>query len=237
MTVKDELLELVSELRSTFEKHQNTGFHEWPLADFVAPVKTTQLDETIDWSASKSQKRGSLLDAREELGDCTRCQLHKTRKNIVFGTGNEKADLMFIGEAPGADEDAQGVPFVGKAGQLLDKMIVAMGLKRQDVYIANVLKCRPPNNRDPKAEEVSECRVFLEKQILAIRPKVIVTLGKPAAHLILQTKAPLSALRGNWHRFMESDVMPTFHPAYLLRDPRKKKEAWNDLQAVMAKLD
>jgi DNA polymerase len=179
----------------------------------------------------------SLQQLREALGDCQRCKLASSRKNIVFGVGDSSAPLMFVGEAPGADEDRLGEPFVGRAGQLLNKMIAAMGWRREDVYIANVLKCRPPNNRDPQPDEVEACKPFLARQIAAIKPRVIVTLGRPAAHLLLDTRAPISALRGRWQQHAGIKVMPTFHPAYLLRDPSKKRDAWSDLQSVMAELE
>ncbi len=174
---------------------------------------------------------------RQELGDCTRCKLSKTRNKIVFGAGAPDAQLMFIGEAPGAEEDKTGQPFVGRAGQLLSKMIDAMGWSRNSVYIANVLKCRPPGNRNPEREEVAACRPFLEAQVQAIGPQMIVTLGKPAAHLILDTTAPISALRGRFGQFQGIAVMPTFHPAYLLRSPDKKRDTWQDLKMVMMSLE
>jgi len=177
-----------------------------------------------------------LLAVRADLGDCQRCKLAKTRGKIVFGVGAPDAPLMFVGEAPGADEDRLGEPFVGRAGQLLDKMIAAMGWTRESVYIANVLKCRPPGNRDPQSDEVTACEPFLARQIEAIGPRVIVTLGKPAAHLLLRTSAPISALRGTWKEFRGTPVMPTFHPAYLLRSPERKAEAWSDLKQVIARL-
>ncbi len=173
---------------------------------------------------------------RTDLGNCQRCKLASTRNKIVFGVGSESAPLMFVGEAPGADEDRIGEPFVGRAGQLLDKMIVAMGWTREHIYIANVLKCRPPGNRDPQPDEIAECEPFLARQIEAIAPRVIVTLGKPAAHLLLKTTAPISALRGTWKEVRGTPLMPTFHPAYLLRSPDKKRDAWNDLKLVIARL-
>ena len=173
---------------------------------------------------------------REDIGDCQRCELAKSRKNLVFGVGSETASVMFIGEAPGAEEDRLGEPFVGPSGQLLDKMIVAMGFSRETVYIANVLKCRPPNNRDPKAAEVASCEGFLARQIRRVAPSVIVTLGKPAAHLLLKSTASMGSLRGVWQDCDGVAVMPTYHPAYLLRDPSKKRETWADLQQVMARL-
>jgi uracil-DNA glycosylase len=174
---------------------------------------------------------------REDLGDCTRCVLHKQgRKQIVFGVGNPKADLMFIGEAPGADEDLQGEPFVGRAGQLLNNMIKAMGLRREDVYIANIIKCRPPGNRTPEREECETCSPFLMRQIAAIKPKAIVALGAVAAKTLLAINAPMSEFRGRWFDFRGTKLAVTYHPAFLLRDPRQKKETWKDLRMVMKEL-
>ncbi|HXE90096.1 MAG TPA: uracil-DNA glycosylase [Terriglobales bacterium] len=170
---------------------------------------------------------------RADIGDCTRCRLHQGRKNIVFGVGNPRADLMFIGEGPGADEDEQGEPFVGRAGQLLNRMIEAMGLKRSDVYIANVVKCRPPGNRTPERDECDTCSPFLMRQIEAIAPRVIVALGAVAARTLLEVNQSMAALRGSWHDFRGIPLAVTYHPAFLLRDPRQKKEAWKDLQMVM----
>src|SRR6202045_2228233 len=174
---------------------------------------------------------------REDLGDCTRCKLHKQgRKQIVFGVGNPHAELMFVGEAPGADEDQQGEPFVGRAGQLLNNMIKAMGLRREDVYIANVVKCRPPGNRTPERDECETCSPFLMRQIAAIKPKVIVALGAVAAKTLLAINAPMSEFRGRWFDFRGTKLAVTYHPAFLLRDPRQKKETWKDLQMVMKEL-
>jgi DNA polymerase len=173
-----------------------------------------------------------LDGVRQELGDCQRCKLAKTRKTIVFGQGNPEAALMFVGEAPGADEDEQGLAFVGKAGQLLTKIIEAMGMKREDVFIANILKCRPPQNRNPEPDEVLACHPFLEKQIAAIQPKVIVGLGKFGAQWLLKTMEPITRLRGRLGQFQGITVMPTYHPAYLLRNPGAKKEVWEDMKAV-----
>lgn len=174
---------------------------------------------------------------REDLGDCTRCRLHKQgRKQIVFGVGNPRAQLMFIGEAPGADEDDQGEPFVGRAGQLLNNMIKAMGLRREGVYIANIIKCRPPGNRTPERDECDTCSPFLMRQIAVIKPKVIVALGAVAAKTLLAINAPMAELRGHWYQFRGTKLAVTYHPAFLLRDPRQKKEAWKDLQMVMKEL-
>jgi len=181
-------------------------------------------------------KLPTLESVRADLGDCTRCKLHKGRHNIVFGVGNPRARLMFVGEAPGEDEDLQGFPFVGKAGQLLTKMIEAMGLKREDVYIANTVKCRPPNNRNPEPDELESCEPFLKGQLAAVRPEVIVTLGKFAAQSLLRDATPITRLRGQWRQYEGIPVMPTFHPAYLLRSPGEKGKVWEDLKQVMKKL-
>ncbi len=178
----------------------------------------------------------SLEEIRQELGDCQRCKLWKSRTRIVFGVGNPEADLMFVGEAPGADEDAQGIPFVGRAGRLLTRIIEAMGLKREQVYIANILKCRPPNNRDPEPDEVETCEGFLFKQIEAVQPKIIVALGRYAAQILLQTKVPISKIRGEFFQFQNSLLIPTFHPSYLLRNPSAKRPVWEDMKAVQARL-
>jgi DNA polymerase len=185
----------------------------------------------------------ALQRIREDLGDCTRCKLHRLgRKQIVFGVGNPGAELMFVGEGPGADEDAQGVPFVGRAGQLLNNMIKAMGLRREDVYIANIVKCRPPGNRQPERDECETCSPFLMRQIATVKPKAMVALGATAAKNLLAMNAPMSELRGRWYDFKPAGSDPawpgarlavTYHPAFLLRDPRQKGEAWKDLQMVM----
>jgi DNA polymerase len=172
----------------------------------------------------------------DDIGDCTRCALHKGRNKIVFADGSPTARLMFVGEGPGADEDAQGLPFVGRAGQLLNNMIAAMGLKREEVYIANVVKCRPPGNRTPEPEEANTCSTFLFRQIDVVRPQVLVALGATAATYLLGQRQPLAGLRGRVHAFRGSQLIVTYHPAYLLRDPRQKKEAWADLQIAMREL-
>ena len=180
----------------------------------------------------------TLQEIREDIGDCTRCKLHTLgRKQIVFGVGNPNADLMFIGEAPGADEDVQGIPFVGRAGQLLTKMIEAMGFARDEVYIANVIKCRPPENRNPEPDEIEQCEPFLFKQIDSIRPKVIVALGSFAAKTLLKTQDSISRLRGRVYDYHGVQLIPTFHPSFLLRSPNQKKYAWDDLKKALALLD
>lgn len=178
-----------------------------------------------------------LAEIRMEIGECTRCKLCSTRTNIVFGVGNPHAELMFVGEAPGADEDEQGEPFVGRAGQLLTKIIEAMGYQRSDVYIANILKCRPPNNRPPEPDEVATCEPFLFKQIDTIKPKVIVALGTHAAHTLLKIDRPISKIRGQVLDYRgDVKLVPTFHPAYLLRSPDRKRDVWEDMKKVRALL-
>jgi DNA polymerase len=176
---------------------------------------------------------------RRDLGECTRCRLHQGRTQIVFGVGSPHARLMFVGEGPGADEDARGEPFVGRAGKKLDEMIASIGLKREQVYIANVVKCRPPGNREPDPEEVATCSPFLFQQIAAIRPKVIVTLGAPATRTLLDTRVGITRLRGTWHEYAGIPVMPTFHPAYLLRayTAENRRKVWEDIRAARARLD
>lgn len=213
-------------------------------------ILSPQLSESIQGShslmpkASKSlpsasplpeiqDKSAALKAIREDIGDCTRCGLHKGRNKLVFGVGNINADIMFVGEGPGADEDAQGEPFVGRAGQLLNNMISAMGIKREDVYIANVVKCRPPGNRAPEKDEADTCSPFLMRQIDVVKPKVIVALGATAAKNLLAMNDSMANLRGRWYDFRGTKLIVTFHPAYLLRDPRQKKETWKDLQMVM----
>ena len=179
----------------------------------------------------------ALTGIREDLGDCTRCKLHKAgRHHIVFGVGNPQADLMFVGEAPGRDEDLQGIPFVGRAGQKLTQIIEAIGLKRDDVYIANVIKCRPPENRNPEPDEVDTCEPFLFRQVDAIRPKVIVALGTFAARSLLKTADSISRLRGRVYDYRGAKLVPTFHPAYLLRNPNCRREVWEDMKKVRALL-
>jgi len=184
-----------------------------------------------------AERDAALQAIREEIGDCTRCPLaYAGRRNIVFGDGNPGARLMFVGEGPGADEDASGLPFVGKAGQLLNNMIAAMGLKREEVYIANIVKCRPPANRVPEPVEANTCTQFLVKQIDVVQPEVIVALGSTAATYLLGVKQSLASLRGRWHSCRGAKLAVTYHPAFLLRDPRQKGEAWKDLQRVMAEM-
>lgn len=234
----DELRSLAARVRTNLTLRSRSGLAGVPAGKsrrglaVVAPVAT--IDD--DGATARPTGAAGLGLTREELGDCQRCKLAKGRTNIVFGVGNPEAHLVFVGEAPGADEDAQGEPFVGKAGQLLNKMIEAMGYRREDVYICNVVKCRPPGNRNPEPDEIEACEPFLKKQLAALRPRVIVTLGKFAAQCLLRDDTPISRLRGNFRTYEGVQLMPTFHPAYLLRDPSKKKETWEDLKTVMAAL-
>ena len=247
-----DLKEILEELRKYVEYHKALGLEylisKTDRADVgnmsfkgddirtKQPVKTTieaNLQLNIFDAASKKQ---TLEEIREEIGDCTRCKLHEGRTNIVFGEGNPKARLVFVGEGPGRDEDIQGQPFVGRAGQLLSKIINAMGLKRSDVYICNVVKCRPPANRTPEQDEIATCQQFLIKQLRAIDPEVIVCLGSVAAQSVLNTKVKLGELRGNFHTYGRARLMVTYHPAALLRNPGFKKPLWEDMQLVMKEL-
>jgi DNA polymerase len=199
-----------------------------------APRLAVAVEAATDAPPSSSDELESL--AREAAG-CTRCRLAERRRNVVVGEGDPHARVMFIGEGPGAEEDRTGRPFVGQAGALLDAMIFALGLERRQVYIANVVKCRPPGNRDPEIDEVAACAPFLDRQIALIRPQVIVALGKPAARRLTGSTAPISALRGRWSTYLGIPVLPTFHPAHLLRSPLAKREVWQDLKAVRARLE
>jgi DNA polymerase len=198
--------------------------------------KPLPIPPQIAASVGAADRAAALQIIRDEIGDCTRCALHKGRNRIVFADGSPNARLMFVGEGPGADEDAQGLPFVGRAGQLLNNMIAAMGLKREEVYIANVVKCRPPGNRTPEPEEANTCSPFLFRQIDVVRPQVLVALGATAATYLLGQRQPLAGLRGRVHAFRGTSLIVTYHPAFLLRDPRQKKEAWADLQIAMREL-
>jgi DNA polymerase len=243
--LRDELRGLVGDLRRGLAERARTGARTAPAGATPRPDAAVEAAARgADDGASVTEGgvatgrggRATLPQVRAWLGECTRCRLHETRTSIVFGTGAADAPLLFVGEAPGAEEDRRGEPFVGAAGQLLDKMIEAMGWRRDEVYIANVLKCRPPGNRDPRPDEVEACGPFLARQIEALAPRIIVTLGKPAAHALLSTTAPISSLRGRWHDHRGIKVMPTFHPAFLLREPGRKRDAWNDLKLVIDEL-
>jgi uracil-DNA glycosylase len=233
-----ELRELTRGLRAQLARHVAAGAWAAPggatarsaIVPYDVPV-----GEVYDEHEAPSGRR-SLAQIRAEVGDCTRCKLSTHRKSIVFGVGDPNAPLMFVGEAPGEQEDKRGEPFVGPAGELLDKMIEAMGWSRQSVYINNIVMCRPPNNRNPEADEVSSCKPFLDARIGSIAPRIIVALGRPASNTLLGRDAPISSLRGKFHDRNGIKVMPTFHPAYLLREPDRKRDAWSDLKLVMAEL-
>jgi DNA polymerase len=230
---REELLALVQSLTERIRVDRELGR---PLSYLSRenPGNAAPLASEQALSAEKFASEPPALEAvREELGDCRRCPLGSLRHRLVFGEGNPRAELVFVGEAPGADEDAQGRPFVGRAGQLLTKIIVAMGLKREEVYICNILKCRPPGNRNPQPDEIAACEPFLIRQIEAIRPRVLCALGSFSAHTLLKSEAPISTLRGHFHRYQGIPLMPTYHPAYLLRNPGAKKQVWEDVQAIM----
>ena len=205
-------------------------------AHSIAPRKPLPAAPMIAEAVPAAVRAAALQLIRDEIGDCTRCPLHSGRNKLVFADGSPAARLMFVGEGPGADEDAQGLPFVGRAGQLLNNMIAAMGLRREEVYIANVVKCRPPGNRTPEPEEANTCSPFLFRQIDVVRPQVLVALGATAATYLLGQRQPLAGLRGRVHAFRGMQLIVTYHPAFLLRDPRQKKEAWADLQIAMKEL-
>jgi DNA polymerase len=224
--------ETSSESPALFAQLEPDSHQEQPISarkPFPAPPQ-------IAAAVTPAGRADALQILRDEIGDCTRCPLHKGRNKLVFADGDPNARLMFVGEGPGADEDAQGLPFVGRAGQLLNNMIVAMGLKRQEVYIANIVKCRPPGNRTPEPEEANTCSPFLFRQIDIVRPQVLVALGATAATYLLGVRQPLAGLRGRIHAVHGCQLIVTYHPAYLLRDPRQKKEAWADLQIAMKEL-
>jgi uracil-DNA glycosylase len=210
-----------------WRKRRDTPDKSHPVS-FVGDTSEESRPVSLHLSAADA-----LAAIREDLGDCSRCKLHALgRKQIVFGVGNPNADLMFVGEAPGADEDVQGEPFVGRAGQLLTKIIEAIGMRREDVYIANVIKCRPPGNRNPEPDEVEQCEQFMFRQVDTIKPKVVVALGKFAAQALLRTNDPITRIRGREYTYRGAVLMPTYHPAYLLRTPSAKREVWEDMKRV-----
>ncbi|MBW2637209.1 MAG: uracil-DNA glycosylase [Deltaproteobacteria bacterium] len=236
MEERKELLELVSALKlHIVSSEEPKGLRDIAYmksdAQHGSDIKGQDLDAGETGAHNFRAKR--LGDIRLELGDCRRCDLNRTRKNLVFGEGSSEAELVFVGEAPGEREDIEGRPFVGRAGQLLTRIIEAMGLTRADVYICNILKCRPPGNRNPRPEEIEICEPFLIEQLQAIRPKVICAMGTFAAKTLLKTDLPISKLRGIFHTYQGIELMPTYHPAYLLRNPAAKKQVWSDMQMIM----
>ena len=240
-----ELAAVVVSLRRHLERRGRAGIHvvsrdgtQWKSKDAVDQVSLLNgVENDLFAEANPAYQTRSLEELRAAIGDCRRCKLCSGRTNLVFGVGHTKAKLMFVGEGPGRDEDLQGEPFVGRAGQLLNDIITkGMGLRREDVYITNVVKCRPPENRNPEPDEVAACEPFLKKQIDLIRPEIIVGLGKFAVQTLLQSKLPITKLRGQWHNYHGIKLMPTFHPAYLLRNPGDKKLVWEDIKKVIEAL-
>jgi uracil-DNA glycosylase family 4 len=238
---RDELANLVISLRRHLQRRQEAGIQFLPATHVSETSSTAKKNDLLSgadgelfFDSSSIFRAASLEELRTAIGDCRRCKLWPGRTHLVFGVGNRNARLMFIGEGPGRDEDLQGEPFVGRAGQLLTDIITkGMGLRREDVYIANVIKCRPPDNRNPEPDEVASCEPFLKKQIDLIQPEIIVALGKFAVQTLLQSKVPITRLRGNWHIYHGIKLMPTFHPAYLLRNPGDKKLVWEDIKKVI----
>jgi len=245
--VNQEFLDIITQVRMHLEYQHALGIKTIEILPVVsvrsakisAPVQAASkpAPDPVEEKSSTSQNSG-LTAVRDELGNCMRCKLHKNRTNIVFGEGNPNTVLVFVGEGPGNEEDQQGRPFVGAAGQLLTDIIVkGMNLKRADVYICNIVKCRPPDNRNPEPDEIGACEPFLIKQLQAIKPRVIVALGNIAAKTLLKTDKGITALRGTWQASHGIPLMPTFHPAYLLRNPKDKALVWKDIQQVMAKMN
>ncbi|WP_321371897.1 uracil-DNA glycosylase [uncultured Desulfuromusa sp.] len=225
--------EAISQGRAILEDLQQWGFESIITSPQEEPVPMAIQPD----SALTPENTNTLSEMEINLKNCCLCPLSKQRKNIVFGAGNPQARLVLVGEAPGREEDQQGIPFVGEAGKLLDKILLAMNLSREEVYICNVLKCRPPGNRDPQADEIAACEPFLKQQLALIQPELIITLGRFAAQELLKTTAPISKLRGKWHEYEGIPLMPTFHPAYLLRNPSGKRPVWEDMKKVMQRLN
>ena len=236
-TMDDQKTAVIKDVKSMLEYYQALGFDSLPFS--TKALTGAHIGSSPGGSVRPTVgKYDRLLNLREEIGDCHRCKLSKGRKNIVFGAGSANAGLMFIGEAPGKEEDIQGEPFVGEAGILLSKLIEKMGFRREAVYIANIIKCRPPMNRDPEEDEICSCRVFLDKQIDVIAPEFIITLGKIALMTLTNNdKIKITAARGNFFEYKGIPVMPTFHPAYLLRNPKDKWLTWADVQKVMERMN
>jgi uracil-DNA glycosylase family 4 len=248
--IRNELHKIVSDVRMhlEFQKALGVSVIETTIAEDICPAsismaapsaqKLVQNREEPEIQKPAAAAAGGLSAVRDELGDCTRCKLCTGRKTIVFGEGNPDAVLVFVGEGPGQEEDQQGRPFVGAAGQLLTDIIVkGMKLNREDVYICNIVKCRPPDNRNPEPDEIEACEPFLIKQLLAIKPKMIIALGNVAVKTLLKTKEGITRLRGTWKTYQGIPLMPTFHPAYLLRNPSDKKLVWEDIKKVLAEME
>ena len=230
-----ECRDVIRGCRAIFEDLRTAGVET--LAE--SPVRTDDPPHQVAQSVAApvvDVERETLVDIQNDLHDCQRCGLCQQRTQVVFGVGNPDARLVLVGEAPGYQEDKQGEPFVGEAGQLLDRILFAMKLRREDVYICNLIKCRPPSNRDPQPEEIASCEVFLKRQLAVISPELILCLGRFATQTLLQTGAPIGKLRGRWHTYEGIPLMPTFHPAYLLRNPTGKQQVWEDVKQVMHRL-
>jgi len=222
--------EIIADLKSYLEYLKGIGIEALPLFE-------TKAVDLLSNPSPNTPSVETLEEIRRELGKCSRCKLHRTRRTLVFGEGNEKAKLMFVGEGPGYDEDVQGRPFVGKAGQLLTKIIQSINLQREEVYITNIIKCRPPQNRNPEPDEIECCKPFLLKQINTIQPQIICALGTFAAQSLLKTDTKISALRGRFYELEGIKVIPTYHPAYLLRNPERKREVWQDMKMISERLN
>lgn len=229
--MKEELIGIIKDIKKGIELYKELNI---PIYLSSSSERFLKGDPEVERLCLKEIKE--LEELKDYIKDCTRCKLHKNRKNLVFGEGNPNAELVFVGEAPGREEDIEGRPFVGEAGRLLTRIIKAMGLERKDVYICNVVKCRPPRNRDPEADEIKACFPFLEAQLRIISPKVICTLGRIAAQTLLGKDFKITKQRGNWYSYKDIPVMPTFHPAYLLRNPSEKRVVWEDMKKIMEKL-
>lgn len=242
-------MNIASDIKAILDFYQSLGFDRLPIdirkkdrggKGFKGQVMTVEEPRT-PYNAritrhSSTDKEAALKALRDEIGDCTRCKLSARRKNIVFGEGSHDAVLMFIGEAPGREEDIQARPFVGDAGKLLTRLVEKMGFRREDVYIGNIVKCRPPLNRDPEEDEIGTCIQFIRKQVEIIAPKIIVSLGRISAQTLIGTKIPISRLRGTFYEYQGTPLMATFHPAYLLRNPKEKWAVWEDATKVLERL-
>ena len=221
-----EIITTLEEIKTFFRLLAENGYQGFDCS-------TESLEKIKRWGRKEGRASETLVEIRTDLGDCKRCRLSEKRKNIVFGEGDPHAKLMFVGEGPGYDEDQIGEPFVGAAGKLLTKIIEAINHTREQVYICNIIKCRPPGNRNPKPDEIEVCFPFLKRQIASVKPDIICALGTFAAQTLLETKSPISKLRGSFYDYMGSKVLPTYHPAYLLRNPEKKRDVWEDMKKLM----
>jgi len=223
---ESEIITTLEEIKTFFRLLAENGYQGFDCS-------TESLEKIKRWGRKEGRASETLVEIRTDLGDCKRCRLSEKRKNIVFGEGDPHAKLMFVGEGPGYDEDQIGEPFVGAAGKLLTKIIEAINHTREQVYICNIIKCRPPGNRNPKPDEIEVCFPFLKRQIASVKPDIICALGTFAAQTLLETKSPISKLRGSFYDYMGSKVLPTYHPAYLLRNPEKKRDVWEDMKKLM----